>query len=173
VPLYAIDDVAPDLAAAHFVAPTAVLIGRVRLLDEASVWWNAVLRGDNEWITIGERANVQDSVVCHTDMGAPLTVEADVTVGHKAILHGCTVGQGCLVGMGATILNHAVIGAQTLIGAGALVPQGKAIPPRTLAVGTPARVVRDLTDDEIASMADSARRYVGNWRRYAAACKPL
>ncbi|MEM0908332.1 MAG: gamma carbonic anhydrase family protein [Pseudomonadota bacterium] len=173
MPLYALDGALPDLAPAHWVAPTAVLIGRVRLLHEASVWWNAVLRGDNEWITLGEGSNIQDGVICHTDMGAPLTVGSGVTVGHGAILHGCTVGDGALVGMGATVLNHAAIGAQCLLGAGALVPEGKTIPERSLAVGAPARVVRTLDAAEIEAIAASAKRYVNNWMRYATSCKTL
>lgn len=155
------------------MAPTAVLIGRVRLHHNASVWWNAVLRGDNEWITLGEGTNIQDGTVCHTDMGAPLTLGANVTVGHTAILHGCTVGDGALIGMGATVLNYAEIGEDAIIGAGALVPTGKVIPPRTLAVGAPAKVVRDLTDEDIARVHDGTRRYVENWQRYRASCREI
>ncbi|MEM8664106.1 MAG: gamma carbonic anhydrase family protein [Pseudomonadota bacterium] len=173
MPTYALEGVTPELAPGHFVAPTAVLIGRVRLAAEASVWWNAVLRGDNEWIEIGARSNVQDNAVCHTDMGAPLTVGAGVTVGHSAILHGCTVGDDCLIGMGATVLNHATIGPECLIGAGALVTEGKTIPPRSLVIGSPGRVVRALTADDIAAIKASAARYVENAARYAAGCKAL
>ncbi len=173
MPLYAIDGAVPDIHPDAWVAPTAVLIGRVRLKAGASVWWNAVLRGDNEWIELGEGSNVQDGVVCHTDMGAPLTIGPRVTVGHAAILHGCTVGEGSLIGMGATVLNHATIGAESLIGANALVPEGKSVPPRMLAVGAPARAVRELSAEQIAGMAAGTARYVENARRYAATCRPV
>ena len=173
MPIYSLDGIAPDLAPEHFVAPTAVLTGRVRLMKDASVWWNAVLRGDNEWITVGERSNVQDGTVCHTDMGSPLTIGAGVTVGHAAILHGCTIEDGCLIGMGATVLNNTRIGAQSLIGANSLVPNNKVIPPRSLAVGSPARVVRTLSDAEVEDIAAAATRYVENWRRTAASCRQL
>jgi carbonic anhydrase/acetyltransferase-like protein (isoleucine patch superfamily) len=171
--LYRLDGIDPEIAADAWVAPTAVLVGRVRLLPGASVWWNAVLRGDNEWIELGEGANLQDGVVCHTDPGAPLTVHARVTVGHGAVLHGCTLGEGSLVGMGAIVLNHAVVGRNALLAAGALVPQGKTIPEGVLAVGSPARVVRDLKPDEIARMANGAERYVHNARRYREGCQGL
>ena len=170
MPVYALDGVAPELGESAFVAPTAVLIGRVRLAPPASVWWNAVLRGDNEWIDVGEGSNIQDGVVCHTDMGAPLTIGSHVTVGHAAILHGCTLGAGSLIGMGATVLNHAMVGEGTLVGAGALVPEGKVIPPRVLAVGAPARVVRELSDADVASLAASSDGYVKNAARYRAGC---
>jgi carbonic anhydrase/acetyltransferase-like protein (isoleucine patch superfamily) len=170
--LYRLEGAEPEIHPGSWSAPTAVLIGRVRLKRGASVWWNAVLRGDNEWIEVGEGANVQDGCICHTDPGCPLTVGADATVGHRVILHGCTVEAGSLVGMGAVVLNNATIGAQALLGAGALVPEGKTIPPRTLAVGAPARVIRDLTEEEIAGIAEGSAGYVGNWQRYLDACQP-
>ncbi|WMS42507.1 gamma carbonic anhydrase family protein [Acuticoccus sp. MNP-M23] len=173
MPLYSLDGVEPDIAPGAWVAPTAVLIGRVRLKAGASVWWNAVLRGDNEWIELGEGANVQDGVVCHTDMGAPLTIAPRVTVGHAAILHGCTVGEGSLIGMGATVLNHAIIGSQCLIGASALVPEGREIAPRTLAVGAPARAVRELNDAQVDAIAAGTARYIENARRYTASCREI
>jgi len=173
MPLYDLAGARPEIDPDAWVAPTAVLIGRVRLKRGASVWWNAVLRGDNEWIEVGEGSNVQDGAVCHTDPGCPLTIGAGVTVGHNVVLHGCTVGDGALVGMGATVLNRAVIGRGALIGAGALVPEGKAIAPGTLAVGAPARVVRDLTEEEIAGIAKGSEGYVANWQRFRDACQPI
>ncbi|MEO1104110.1 MAG: gamma carbonic anhydrase family protein [Pseudomonadota bacterium] len=173
MPAFALDGEAPDCAPTHWVAPTAVLIGRVRLAAEASVWWNAVLRGDNEWITIGARSNIQDNAVCHTDMGAPLTVGTGVTVGHSAILHGCMIGDDSLIGMHATVLNHAEIGPECLIGAGALVTEGKKIPPRSLVIGSPGKVARTLSEEDLAAVRASADRYVVNAARYRAHCKAL
>ncbi|MEM8665553.1 MAG: gamma carbonic anhydrase family protein [Pseudomonadota bacterium] len=170
MPLYALDGIAPEIAPDAYVAPTAVLIGRVRLKKGASVWWNAVLRGDNEWIELGEGSNVQDGTVCHTDPGAPLTLGEGVTVGHAAILHGCTVGNGALIGMGAVVLNHATVGDEALVGARALVAEHKEIPARSLALGAPAKVVRTLSDDDVARMRGGAERYVANGARYAAGC---
>lgn len=166
--LYDLDGISPHLAADGdvWVAPGAVLIGRVRLESGASVWFNAVLRGDNEEILIGPGSNVQDGSVLHTDPGFPLTLGQDCTVGHKAILHGCTLGDGALVGMGATVLNGARIGRESLIGAGALVTEGKEIPEGVLAMGTPAKVVRDLTEEERAGLRRTAEGYQANMRRY-------
>lgn len=169
MPLYALDGTAPDLPEPGrcWVAPDASLIGRVRLRPDASVWFGAVLRGDNEWIEIGERSNVQDGAVLHTDPGFPLTLGPDVTVGHSAILHGCTVGEGSLIGMGATVLNGARIGSGCLVGANALVTEGKSFPDGSLIVGSPARVLRALDPAVLESLRDTALRYVANWRRYA------
>jgi carbonic anhydrase/acetyltransferase-like protein (isoleucine patch superfamily) len=166
--LYALDGVAPELPADGdvWIAPGARVIGRVVLRRGASVWFNAVLRGDNEPMVVGEDSNIQDGTVCHSDAGFPLTVGAGCTIGHMAILHGCTIGDGSLVGMGATVLNGAVIGRQSLIGAGALVTEGKMIPEGVLAVGRPARPVRDLTPEEIAGLALSAAGYRANMRRF-------
>ena len=144
----------------HFIAPSAVLIGRVRLEKNASVWWNAVLRGDNEWITVGENSNVQDGCVLHTDPGFPLTIGRSVSVGHMAVLHGCQIGDGSLIGIGSIILNGATVGANCLIGAGALVPEGKTIPDNSLVLGRPGRVVRQTTARDRAYMADPNKRYV-------------
>ncbi|MEM8788713.1 MAG: gamma carbonic anhydrase family protein [Pseudomonadota bacterium] len=149
-----------------WVAPGARLIGDVVLASGASVWFNAVLRGDTERITVGAGSNVQDGCVLHTDLGFPLTIGADVTVGHKAILHGCTLGEGALIGMGATVLNGAVIGNGALIGAGALVTEGKAIPPGALAIGAPAKVARMLSDQEVDALRKSAEGYRQNMRRF-------
>jgi carbonic anhydrase/acetyltransferase-like protein (isoleucine patch superfamily) len=170
MPLYALDGVCPELPASGdcWVAPDAVLIGKVRLAPGASVWWGAVLRGDNEWIEVGAGSNVQDGCVLHTDMGFPMTIGAGCTVGHKAILHGCVLEDNVLVGMGATVLNGARIGRNTLVGASALVPEGRQIPENSLVVGMPAKVVRTLTDAEVERLKASAAGYVANARRYAA-----
>ena len=172
--LYELDGVAPELPDGGdvWVAPGARLIGRVILRDGASVWFNAVLRGDNEPIVLGPGSNLQDGVICHTDMGFPLTIGADCTVGHMAMLHGCTVGDGSLIGMGATVLNGAVIGRGALVGAGALVTEGKVIPDHVLAVGRPAKVVRDLTEAEVAGLASAAAGYRANMRRFRAGLRP-
>ena len=142
-----------------WIAPNAVAIGDVILKRNASVWWGAVLRGDNEPITIGPGSNVQDGCVFHVDPGFPLVIGAGVTVGHKAILHGCTIGDDCLIGMGAVVMNGAMIGESCLIGAGALVPEGREIPPRSLALGQPAKVIRTLDDAAIALIREAAARY--------------
>ncbi len=171
MPLYAIDDgVAPTLPADGrcWIAPDAHVIGRVILAEDVGIWFAAVLRGDNEPITIGEGSNIQEHSMLHTDPGMPLTIGRDCTIGHRAILHGCTIGDTCLVGMGATILNGAVIGEESLVGAGALVTEGKAFPPRSLIVGAPARAVRALDDDAVARLRASAAGYVRNWKRFAA-----
>jgi carbonic anhydrase/acetyltransferase-like protein (isoleucine patch superfamily) len=165
---YSLDGITPEIAADAWVAPGARLIGRIALAAGSSVWFNAVLRGDNELIAVGERSNVQDGSVCHTDMGLPLDVGADCTIGHMAILHGCTIGARSLIGMGATVLNGARIGSGVLIGAGALVTEGKEIPDGTLAVGRPAKVVRDLTPAELDGLVASARRYAENAARFRA-----
>ena len=151
-----------------WVAPGAHLIGRVTLEAGASVWFGAVLRGDNERITVGAGSNVQDLSVLHTDMGYPLVIGPDCTIGHRAILHGCTLGASVLIGMGAVLLNGARVGEGSLIGAGALVTEGKEIPPGVLALGSPAKVVRTLTDAERAGLLKSAEGYRANARRYAA-----
>lgn len=175
--LYELDGVRPDLPGEgrFWVAPGAMLIGKVKLEPDASVWFGAVLRGDNELIRIGEGSNVQDHSVLHTDMGAPLTLGPGCTVGHRVTLHGCAIGANSLIGIGSTVLNGAVIGPDSLIGANSLVPEGKVIPPHVLAMGSPCRVIRDLTEEEIQRIARSARGYVANWRRFAsglAACGP-
>jgi carbonic anhydrase/acetyltransferase-like protein (isoleucine patch superfamily) len=157
---------------AFWIAPTAVVIGDVRLAHNASVWWQAVLRGDNEPISLGENANVQDGCVLHADPGFPLTIGKDVTVGHLAMLHGCTIGDNCLIGIGAVILNGAVIGRNCLIGAKALIAEGKEIPENSLVIGTPGKVVRQLEAKDIARICKAAANYVHNWQRYARDLRP-
>ena len=154
--IYRLGDDVPRLAPGAWVAETARVIGRVALGADASVWFGAVLRGDNEWITLGARSNVQDGSMLHTDMGSPLTLGDDVTVGHQAMLHGCTVGDGSLVGIQAVVLNGARIGKRCLVGAGALVTEGKQFPDGSLIVGSPARLLRPLTDQELTRMARGA-----------------
>ncbi len=168
MPLYALDKMVPTLAEGAWAAPSADLIGDVRLGRGASVWFGAVIRADNTPILIGEESNIQDGAVGHSDPGAPLTIGARVTVGHQAILHGCTIGDQVLIGMGARILNHAVIGANCLVGAGALVTEGKTFAPAMLIVGSPARAVRALSDAEIAGLALSAAHYAHKAADYAA-----
>jgi carbonic anhydrase/acetyltransferase-like protein (isoleucine patch superfamily) len=160
--ILALDGISPELpdAGRYWIALTASVIGRVRLKPNASVWFGAVLRGDNEWIEIGENSNVQDGCVLHTDMGSPLTVGRNCTIGHQAVLHGCTVGDNSLVGIGAVILNNARIGRNCLIGAQALIPEGKIIPDNSLVMGAPGKVVRELTDAEIARLRAGAESYV-------------
>ena len=175
MPIYALGDDRPDLPEAghYWVAPDAVLIGRVRLLEDAGIWFGCVLRGDNEWITIGRGSNVQEGTVMHTDPGCPLEVGANCTIGHRAILHGCVIGDNSLVGMGATILNRVKIGRNCLVGANALVTEGKEFPDNSLIVGSPARVVRTLDDAAIVGLTRSAERYVANWRRFARDLKEI
>jgi carbonic anhydrase/acetyltransferase-like protein (isoleucine patch superfamily) len=173
--LFSLDGEQPELplGSAYWIAPDADLIGKVRLLAEASVWFGAVLRGDNEWITVGERSNVQDGCVLHTDLGAPLMIGSDCTIGHNAILHGCTIGEGSLIGMGAIVLNHAVIGKGCLIGANTLIAEGKVIPDHSLVVGSPGKVIRVLNDEAIAGLKASAAGYVRNWKRYEQGLKTV
>lgn len=160
MPLYALGETSPSIDATAWVACSADLIGDVRLGPRASVWFGAVIRADNTPILIGEQSNFQDGAIGHSDPGAPLSIGAHVTVGHQAILHGCTVEDEALIGMGARILNGALIGAQCIVGAGALVTEGKRFEPRSLIVGTPARAVRMLTDGEVAMLRLSAAHYV-------------
>jgi carbonic anhydrase/acetyltransferase-like protein (isoleucine patch superfamily) len=172
--LYALDGISPEFPGGGdcWVAPSADLMGKVRLLAGASVWFGAVLRGDNEWITVGVGSNVQDGCVLHTDLGAPLTIGTNCTVGHKAILHGCEIGDNALVGMGAIVLNHAKIGRNCLVGAGALIPEGKVIPDNSLVLGQPGKVVRTLDDAAIAGLTAAAQSYQRNWKRFAAGLTP-
>lgn len=151
---------------AYWIAPSAVVIGRVKLEENASVWWNAVIRGDNEQITLGRNTNIQDGCVLHTDPGFPLTTGADVTVGHLAMLHGCVIDDNSLIGIGAVILNGVKIGRNCLIGSNALVTEGKEIPDNSLVMGSPAKVVREVSAEHIEMMREAAEHYVANWQRY-------
>lgn len=171
--IYELDGERPEVDPEAWVAPGAQVMGRVTLRAGASVWFNAVLRGDNERIFVGEGSNVQDGCVCHTDRGYPLTIGAGCTIGHMAILHGCVIGDGSLVGMGATILNGARIGSGVLVGAGALITEGKEIPDGTLVMGRPGKVTRDLTPEEIARLGQSAAGYRANAARFRAGLRPL
>ena len=175
MPIYALDDATPELPAEgdYWVAPNAVLIGKVRLLKGASAWWGCVLRGDNDWITIGENSNIQDNSVVHTDPGQPVTVGANVTVGHKVILHSTAIGDNSLIGMGSTLLNRSKIGKNCLIGAGTLIAEGKEIPDNSLVVGAPGRVVRQLSEPQLAMLKISAEIYVRNYRRFRDGLKNL
>lgn len=150
-----------------WIAPTAVVIGRVRLEEDSSVWFGAVIRGDNEQISIGSGTNVQDGAILHTDPGFPLTLEKDVTIGHQAMLHGCHVGEGSLVGIQAVVLNGARIGANCLIGAKALVTENMVIPDGSLVLGSPAKVVRTLSDEQQAGLRANAKGYVANAKRFS------
>ncbi|MEH3159441.1 MAG: gamma carbonic anhydrase family protein [Sphingomonas taxi] len=170
---YALDGVAPTLATDVYVAPGAQVIGRVSLGARASIWFGAVLRGDNDPIRIGADSNVQDGAMIHADPGVPTTIGSGVTIGHHAIVHGATIGDNSLIGMGATLLNRSVIGADSIVGAGALVTEGKTFPDGSLIVGAPARVLRALTDAEIAGLRLSAATYVANARRFAAGLTPV
>ena len=174
MPLYELDGVRVETPGdgRYWVAPSAVLIGKVILEDEASVWFGSVLRGDNEPIRIGARSNVQEGCVLHTDPGYPLEVGADCTIGHMVMLHGCTIGRGSLIGIGSIILNGAQIGEECLIGANTLIAEGKEIPPRSMVLGSPGKIVRQLSDEDVARFAGAARRYVKNWKRIAAGMKP-
>ncbi|WP_085316344.1 gamma carbonic anhydrase family protein [Derxia lacustris] len=158
--IYSYDDHSPDIHPTAHVAESADVIGKVALRENASVWYQAVLRGDNELIEIGTGSNVQDGAILHTDMGSPLTIGANVTVGHQAMLHGCTIGDNSLVGIQAVILNGAVIGRNSLVGAGALVTEGKVFPDNSLIIGSPAKVVRTFTDEEAAKFQRGAVGYV-------------
>lgn len=167
MPLFEIGGRQPQIAPDAWVAPSADLIGDVHLAELASVWFGAVIRADNTPIVVGARTNVQDGAMLHSDPGAPCTLGEDVTVGHHAILHGCTIGNRTLIGMGATILNRAVIGEDCLVGAGALVTEGKTFPPGHLIVGSPARAIRLLDDMEKAMLKASAALYAAKQRDYA------
>ncbi|GGD12999.1 gamma carbonic anhydrase family protein [Aureimonas glaciei] len=171
--IYALDGQAPEIAADVFVAEGARVIGRVRLGDNVGIWFGAVLRGDNEWMEIGAGTNIQDNATLHSDIGSPLTIGASCTIGHGAIVHGCTIGENTLIGMGATILNGAVIGANSIVGANALVTEGKQFPDHSLIVGSPAKAVRDLDAAAADALRASAIHYRDNARRFAAGLQRL
>ena len=166
--VYSLANVTPELPNddQYWIAPTASVIGRVILMKNASVWWGATLRGDNDPIVLGEGSNIQDGSVCHTDTGSPLIIGANVTVGHMVMLHGCTIGDGSLVGIGSVVLNGAKIGRNCLIGAGCLITEGKEIPDNSLVMGAPGKVIRELSPEQAARVALGSAHYVENWKRY-------
>jgi carbonic anhydrase/acetyltransferase-like protein (isoleucine patch superfamily) len=175
MPIYELDEQAPEFPAdgRYWVAETAVLIGRVRLKRDASIWFGAVLRGDNEWIELGERSQVQDNATLHTDPGFPMVIGANCVIGHKVVLHGCTIGDNSLIGMGAILLNGAKIGNNSLVGAGALVTEGKSFPDNSLIVGSPARAIRSVDEKITAMIAHGADIYVKRWQQYAKTLKRI
>ena len=171
--IYALGDRRPSFGEGSWIAHNATIVGSVRAGRNVSVWYNVVMRGDNDPITIGDDKNIQDGSVLHTDEGVPLTVGDNVTVGHLVMLHGCTVGNGALIGIKSVILNGAVIGEHCLIGANSLIPEGKVIPPRSLVMGSPGKIVRELTDQEAAHLERSAQFYVANAQRYRTQLKTV
>lgn len=173
--IYSLDGATPDLPepGSFWVAPSASVAGRVRLGRDVGVWFGAAIRGDDEAIAIGERSNVQDNAVLHADPGLPLNIGADCTIGHGAIVHGCTVGDNTLIGMGATILNGARIGSNCIVGANALVTEGKVFPDNSLIMGSPAKAVRELDAAAIEGLTRAAAVYVAKWRRYAEHARPI
>jgi len=171
MPLYAMDGIMPELDPDCFVAPDAVLIGRVRVKKGASIWFGAVLRGDNDWITVGEDSNVQDLSLVHADAGQPVDIGRNVTIGHRVIIHSATVGDNALIGMGAILLNGARIGANCLVGAAALVTEGKVFEDGQMILGAPAKAIKPLTDEQVAGLRLSAQTYVANAARYRESLK--
>ncbi|WP_313192921.1 gamma carbonic anhydrase family protein [Shinella zoogloeoides] len=175
MPLYALDDRTPTLPAddRYWVAPDANVIGKVILGEDVGIWFGATLRGDNEPIIVGARSNIQEGTVVHTDPGKPVIIGEGCTIGHGAIIHGCTIGSNSLIGMGATVLNGAVIGNNCLVGANALVTEGKVFPDNSLIVGSPAKAVRTLDAEAIEGLKRSAESYVRNWQRFKRGLKPI
>ena len=173
MPLYELDGIAVRTAGEGrcWVAPNAVVIGNVEIEEDASVWFGSIIRGDNEQIRIGRGSNIQEACVLHTDPGFPMTIGHDCTIGHMVMLHGCTIGRGSLIGIGSIVLNGARIGEECLIGANTLIPEGKDIPPRSMVLGSPGKVVRQLSDEDVARFSGAAGRYVQNWKRFAAGLK--
>lgn len=175
MPVYSLEGVSPTLPGEgrYWVAPSAAVIGQVTLEEDVSIWFGAVLRGDNEPISLGARTNIQEHVMIHTDPGFPCSVGPGCTIGHRAILHGCTLGANCLVGMGAIVLNGAKIGDNCLIGAGSLVPEGREIPDNSLVLGMPGKVVRQINDEQKAMIERAVESYASRWKRFAAGMKEL
>ena len=175
MPIFELDGERPEFPGEgeYWVADSATLIGRVRLKREASVWFGAVLRGDNEWIELGERSQIQDNATLHTDPGFPMVIGSNCVIGHNVILHGCTIGDDTLIGMGAIVMNGARIGAKSLVGAGAVVTEGKTFPDNSLIVGAPARAIRTLDEKVHAMIRAGADIYVRRWQRYAKGLKRI
>ncbi len=172
MPIYSLTNQQPVIGSNVWIAPNATVIGDVILGNNSSIWWNAVLRGDTDQLRVGENSNIQDGSVLHTDAGIKLTVGKNVTVGHLVMLHGCTIGDGSLIGIKSVVLNNAVIGEHSLIGANSLVPEGKVIPPRSLVMGSPGKVIRELSDAEVARIFRISDMYVANAARYREELKP-
>jgi len=174
MPIYSLENVTPELPNddEYWIAPNAVVMGRVILKKNASIWWGCTVRGDNDPIIIGANSNIQDGSVLHADLGSPLTIGANVTVGHLVMLHGCDIGDNSLIGIGAVVLNGAKIGRNCLIGAKALIPEGKVIPDNSLVMGAPGKVVREVSAAQAETLAASAVGYVTNWKRYARGLAP-
>jgi len=166
MPCYTLGEKTPHIDPSAWIAPNATVIGDIHLAENASIWWNATLRGDNDPIHIGAHTNIQDGSVLHTDEGIPMHIGAHVTVGHLVMLHGCTIGDGSLIGIGSVVLNRAVIGQHCIVGANTLIPEGKVFADRSLIVGSPGKVVRQLSDEEVEKLMKSAAHYVANARRY-------
>jgi carbonic anhydrase/acetyltransferase-like protein (isoleucine patch superfamily) len=164
--IFTLKDCRPSIAETAYIAPNATVIGRVRLADNVSIWPGAVVRGDNDLIAIKSGTNIQDGAVLHVDPGHPMSIGCNVTVGHVAVVHGCTIGDGSLVGIHATVLNDAKIGNDSIVAAGSVVPEGKSYPDRSLILGVPGKVVRELTDDEVKWIADNARDYAARAALY-------
>jgi carbonic anhydrase/acetyltransferase-like protein (isoleucine patch superfamily) len=173
--IYELDGEGPELPAdgQYWIAETAAVVGRVRLHSDVSIWYGSVLRGDNEWIDIGARSQIQDNCTLHTDPGFPLTIGQDCVIGHNVVLHGCTIGHRSLIGMGAIVLNGAKIGADCLVGAGALITEGKEFPDGAVILGAPAKAVRETDEKARAMIARAAEVYVKRWKHYAAGLKRL
>ena len=171
--IYQLGDAAPEIDASSYIADSASVIGKVRILANASIWFGATIRGDNEYITIGENSNVQEAAVLHTDMGYPMVIGNNVTIGHQAMLHGCTIGDGALIGIGAVVMNGATIGKGCLVGAGALVTEGKHFDDHMLIIGVPAKAVRPLTSEEITGLQGNAEAYVSRGQLFKTQLKKI
>ncbi len=166
MPIYSLNEYEPSIAESHWIAPGAYVIGKVKLGHDVGIWFGAVLRGDNELIDVGAGSNIQEHSMLHTDIGFPLTIGVGCTIGHNAILHGCTIGDGSLIGMGATLLNGCKIGAGSIVGANSLVTEGKAFPDGSLIVGSPAKAIRPLSNEDMSKIKASSQAYVENWKRF-------
>ncbi|MFZ4529242.1 MAG: gamma carbonic anhydrase family protein [Undibacterium curvum] len=173
MPIYQLGDQTPDIDASAYITDTAKIIGKVKIDAKASIWFDVTLRGDNELIHIGENSNVQEGCILHTDPGYPLTVASNVTIGHQAMLHGCTIGEGSLIGIQAVVLNGAKIGKNCLVGAGALVTEGKEFPDNSLIIGSPAKAVRQLTEQDIAGMQRNTANYAQRGQLYKTELKRI
>jgi len=164
--IYKLDDIEPTMDGEYYISESASVLGKVRLCDDASVWFGAVLRGDIEKITLGEGSNIQDNSVIHTDPGCPVNIGSGVTIGHLVMLHGCTIKNDSLIGIGAVILNKAVIGKNCIIGANALITEKKEVPDNSLVMGSPGKIIRQIEEKEIIAIKENARRYINNWKNY-------